>query len=217
MEDLLRPVPEEPGDQRSGVESAVVPSHPHGSHEPPGTNGGHRDRIIDATLDCLVTHGVAGTSMRMVAEGAHVSLGSVTHHFVDKDALLSAAFQVFADRSAARFREYYEGVDSLESARRATVHMLTDSAASRRGTILGSELYTLSLRRPRHRMVLVQWTHRCRKVIREHFDAETTYLLDAFYEGVLLHRSMHLGEYPDESIALAVQRLTPPASYLGRG
>ncbi|WIM72605.1 hypothetical protein QP028_01120 [Corynebacterium suedekumii] len=95
--------------------------------------------------------------------------------------------------------------------------MLTDSAASRRGTILGSELYTLSLRRPRHRMVLVQWTHRCRKVIREHFDAETTYLLDAFYEGVLLHRSMHLGEYPDESIALAVQRLTPPASYLGRG
>lgn len=217
MEDLLRPVPEEPGDRRSGVESAVVPSHPHGSHEPPGTNGGHRDRIIDATLDCLVTHGVAGTSMRMVAEGAHVSLGSVTHHFVDKDALLSAAFQVFADRSAARFREYYEGVDSLESARRATVHMLTDSAASRRGTILGNELYTLSLRRPRHRMVLVQWTHRCRKVIREHFDAETTYLLDAFYEGVLLHRSMHLGEYPDESIALAVQRLTPPASYLGRG
>lgn len=217
MEDLLRPVPEEPGDRRSGVESAVVPSHPHGSHEPPGTNGGHRDRIIDATLDCLVTHGVAGTSMRMVAEGAHVSLGSVTHHFVDKDALLSAAFQVFADRSVARFREYYEGVDSLESARRATVHMLTDSAASRRGTILGSELYTLSLRRPRHRMVLVQWTHRCRKVIREHFDAETTYLLDAFYEGVLLHRSMHLGEYSDESIALAVQRLTPPASYLGRG
>ncbi|WIM72604.1 TetR/AcrR family transcriptional regulator [Corynebacterium suedekumii] len=68
-----------------------MPSHPHGSHEPPGTNGGHRDRIIDATLDCLVTHGVAGTSMRMVAEGAHVSLGSVTHHFVDKDALLSAA------------------------------------------------------------------------------------------------------------------------------
>lgn len=176
----------------------------------------HRERIIDATLDCLVTHGVAGTSMRQVAGGAHVSLGSVTHHFTDKDALLSAAFQTFADRSVERFRGYYLKVDSLESARSATVHMLTDSAASRSTTILGSELYTLSLRRPRHRMVLVKWTQGCRQVIREHFDDETSHLLDAFYQGILLHLSMCLGDYSDESLSLAVERLTPPSSYVGR-
>lgn len=183
---------------------------PGGAHAP-----GRRERIIAATLDCLVAHGVAGTSMRQVAEAAQVSLGSISYYFSDKEALLSAAFLDYTERSVQEFRDYYAAADSLESARAATTRMLTESADSRRDIILGSELYSLSLRRPLHRMILASWTQRCRDVILEHFDADTTFVIDALYEGILLHRSMHLGEYSDERIALAVERLTPPEAYVG--
>ncbi|WP_295627628.1 TetR/AcrR family transcriptional regulator [uncultured Corynebacterium sp.] len=174
-----------------------------------------RDRIVAAALECIVAHGVAGTSMRQVADAADVALGSISYYFGDKEALLSAAFIDYTENSVREFRAYYDGVDSLEAARAATTRMLTESADSRHDIILGSELYSLSLRRPRHRMVLDSWTKRCRDVIAEHFDADTTFVIDALYEGILLHRSMRLGEYSDGRIALAVERLTPPETYLG--
>lgn len=183
---------------------------PTGAHAP-----GRRERIIAAALECIVANGVAGTSMRQVAEAAEVSLGSISYYFTDKEALLSAAFLDYTERSAQEFRDYYDGADTLEAAREATTRMLTESADSRRDIILGSELYSPSLRRPLHRMILAAWTQRCREVIAEHFDADTTFVIDALYEGILLHRSMHLGEYSDDRIALAVERLTPPEAYIG--
>lgn len=176
---------------------------------------GRRERIIKAALECIMSYGVAGLTMRLVAERADVSLGSIGYYFDDKDGLLSAAFIAFTDESAQHFASFYEDVDSLESAREATVTMLTSLASSRSDIILGSELYSLSLRRPRHRMVLAEWTRRCREVMGRFFDADTTFILDALYEGVLLHRTMRLGEYSDDRLAQAVERLTPPEVYVG--
>ena len=180
-----------------------------------GDSCGRRQLILNAAWECIVAEGVAGLSLRHVAEHAGVALGSIAYYFHDKDGLLSEAFRQYCDQSAEEFAEYYQGVNSLEAARKATVTMLTDSALSRWGTIIGSELYSLSLRRPRHRMVLSEWTQRCRAVMAEYYDIDTVFLLDALYEGILLHRSMKLGEYPDERIAIAVERLTPPESYIG--
>jgi len=39
---------------------------------------GRRDRIIDACLEVIAEHGVAGTSHRRVAAAAGVPLGSMT-------------------------------------------------------------------------------------------------------------------------------------------
>ena len=47
-----------------------------------------RDRIIDACLEVLAEHGVAGTSHRRVAAAAGVPLGSMTYHFTGMDELL---------------------------------------------------------------------------------------------------------------------------------
>lgn len=49
-----------------------------------------QDRIRDAALSRFAAEGVAGTSLRKVAETAGVSIGLVQHHFGAKAALVSA-------------------------------------------------------------------------------------------------------------------------------
>lgn len=48
------------------------------------------DRIRNAALKILATHGASGTSLRAVAAAAGVSLGSVQHHFATKAGLVKA-------------------------------------------------------------------------------------------------------------------------------
>ena len=54
-----------------------------------------RDRIIDACLDVLALHGVAGTSHRKVAAQAGVPLGAMTYYFDGMHELLHEAFTRF--------------------------------------------------------------------------------------------------------------------------
>ncbi|WP_293003271.1 TetR/AcrR family transcriptional regulator [Mycobacterium sp.] len=49
-----------------------------------------RQRICAAALRCFALHGPEGSSMRMVAEAAGVSIGLVQHHFGTKSALIAA-------------------------------------------------------------------------------------------------------------------------------
>lgn len=174
-----------------------------------------REKILESALSCIVDEGVAGLTLRNVAERAGVALGTVSYAFRDKDGLIGAAFASFADTSVERFDSHFTGIRSLEDARAATVAMLIDAARNRRDMILGAELYALSLRRPRHRLVLSNWTRRCRTTMERYFDPVTTNLLDALYEGLALHSSMKLDDYSREAIIVAVERLTPPESYLG--
>ena len=174
-----------------------------------------RAALLEAALANIVTHGVAGVTLRSVADSAGVALGSIGYYFGDKDGLLSAAFARFAEESAVRFASFYEGVDSLPAARAATVEMLVATANSRRDVILGSELYGISLRRPRHRITLTQWTSACRNVLHRYFYSRAVYAIDALYEGLILHRRMRLGDYADDTLEFAVERLTPPEAYIG--
>jgi AcrR family transcriptional regulator len=61
--------------------------------------------IRDAALRCLAAEGVPGTSLRMVAEAAGVSIGLVQHHFGTKAGLVSAVddhvLRVIGDAVAA--------------------------------------------------------------------------------------------------------------------
>ena len=173
-----------------------------------------KELILTAALRTIARDGVAGLSLRTVATQANVALGSIAYYFTDKDGLISAAFHDFAQRSVEQFRSFYEGATTLEEARAATVSMLSATAGSRTDIILGSELYALSLRRPRHRMILLEWTRACQGVMRTYFDEATTLALDALYEGAILHHAMHVGATSTERIALAVERLTPPESFI---
>ena len=50
-----------------------------------------RARLMDATIECLVEHGFAGTSTTLISERAGVSRGAQLHHFPTKNDLVVAA------------------------------------------------------------------------------------------------------------------------------
>ncbi|MCV7261312.1 TetR/AcrR family transcriptional regulator [Mycobacterium shimoidei] len=65
-----------------------------------------RARLLDATIDCLVTYGYAGTTTPRVAERAGVTRGAQIHHFRSKEDLVVAAIEHLAQqRAQAAVRE----------------------------------------------------------------------------------------------------------------
>ena len=62
-----------------------------------------RSRVLDATIDCLVTRGYANTSTRHIAARAGVTLGALQHHFSGKVDLMAAAVTTLGDRMSDEF------------------------------------------------------------------------------------------------------------------
>jgi AcrR family transcriptional regulator len=66
-----------------------------------------RTRLLDATVECLVTYGYAGTTTPRVAERAGVTRGAQIHHFRSKEDLVVAAIEHLAQqRVQAAMREF---------------------------------------------------------------------------------------------------------------
>jgi AcrR family transcriptional regulator len=59
-----------------------------------------RARLLDATIECLVTYGYAGTTTPRVAEMAGVTRGAQVHHFGSKNELVMAALKHLAAKRA---------------------------------------------------------------------------------------------------------------------
>jgi AcrR family transcriptional regulator len=57
-----------------------------------------RERLVDATLQCLITEGYAGTTVSRIVETAQVSRGAPVHHFPSKAALMEAAAEQLVRR-----------------------------------------------------------------------------------------------------------------------
>lgn len=61
-----------------------------------------RRRLCEATIDCLASHGYAGTTTLRVAEIAGLSRGAMQHHFGSKLDLVTAAAEYLLDGALAR-------------------------------------------------------------------------------------------------------------------
>lgn len=61
-------------------------------------------RLLEATVECLVERGWAGTTTTLIAERAGVSRGAQLHHYPTKDDLVLAAVGHLAERRAAELR-----------------------------------------------------------------------------------------------------------------
>jgi AcrR family transcriptional regulator len=59
-----------------------------------------RERLLDATIACLVDYGYAGTTVTRIAERAGVTRGAQVHHYRTKDDLVTAAVTHLATQSA---------------------------------------------------------------------------------------------------------------------
>ncbi len=69
-----------------------------------------RARLLEATAECLVEHGFAGTSTTLVSQRAGVSRGAQLHHFPSKNDLVVAAVEHL---SQVRRRELLDAADRL--------------------------------------------------------------------------------------------------------
>ncbi|MDD9942654.1 MAG: TetR/AcrR family transcriptional regulator [Myxococcales bacterium] len=71
-----------------------------------------QNELAQAALETLAREGVAGTTMRSVAETAGCTTGMLVHYFANKDAILIAALRCAQERTAARMRAVLNGPDT---------------------------------------------------------------------------------------------------------
>lgn len=72
-----------------------------------------RRRLLDATVDCLVRYGYAGTTTTRVTELAGVTRGAQVHHFPTRADLVAAAVRHLATR---RTELAFERIDAVRRA-----------------------------------------------------------------------------------------------------
>jgi AcrR family transcriptional regulator len=63
-----------------------------------------QQRLLEATVECLIEHGWSGTTTTLVAQLAGVSRGAQLHHYPTKAALVLAAVEHLATRRAEEIR-----------------------------------------------------------------------------------------------------------------
>src|SRR5436190_7809532 len=61
-------------------------------------------RLLDATIECLVERGWAGTSTTEIVRRAGVSRGAQVHHYPTKEDLVLAAVEHLVDRRTREFQ-----------------------------------------------------------------------------------------------------------------
>src|SRR3954469_5623019 len=76
-----------------------------------------RQRLLDATVECLVEHGWSGTSTTLASPRAGVSRGAQPHTFPTKDSLVLASVEHLAD---VRARELQDAAARLQEGPRRT-------------------------------------------------------------------------------------------------
>ena len=89
-----------------------------------------RQRLLEATVECLVEHGWSGTSTTLVSQRAGVSRGAQLHHFPTKNALVVAAVEHLSDVRGAELREAAANLPGGRRRTRAVLEMLADHFTS---------------------------------------------------------------------------------------
>jgi DNA-binding transcriptional regulator YbjK len=150
-----------------------------------------KTRIIDAAVDVIAQHGVAGTTHRRIAAAADVPLGSLTYHFAGLEELLALAFRRHADRMSHVYADHFDGVRTHDQFIEAVTDLIHGSAgADSRDWAVAYELYLAALRDPALRDVTESWMRTSRAVLERFVDPVTARGVDALIEGLVLHRTL---------------------------
>jgi AcrR family transcriptional regulator len=99
-----------------------------------------RAKLLDATLECLVENGYAGTTTIEVADRAGLSRGAQLHHFPTRAALVAAAVEHLYERMRADYQAGFAALSPRADRLRAAVDLLW-SMFTRRDFPAVNELY----------------------------------------------------------------------------
>ncbi len=89
-----------------------------------------RQRLLDATVECLVEFGWSGTSTTLVSQRAGVSRGAQLHHFPTKNDLVLAAVEHLSEVRGAELRDAATRLPEGGRRTRAVLGMLADHFTS---------------------------------------------------------------------------------------
>ena len=89
-----------------------------------------RQRLLEATVECLVEHGWSGTSTTLVSQRAGVSRGAQLHHFPTKGDLVLAAVAHLSEVRGEELRRAATGLPPGTQRTRAVLAMLADHFTS---------------------------------------------------------------------------------------
>ncbi len=89
-----------------------------------------RARLLEATVECLVERGFAGTSTTLVAERAGVSRGAMLHHFPAKNDLVVAAVRHLTELRGAELAAAVRRLPTGPRRTRAVLRVLGDHFTS---------------------------------------------------------------------------------------
>jgi TetR/AcrR family transcriptional regulator, regulator of biofilm formation and stress response len=120
-----------------------------------------RVEIIDAAIEVMARVGLAGLSMRVVANQAQIPLGALSYYFNDKSDLVAEAFQQLSEREIERVVHTAERLDSAMSAEQLAdlvADMIIDGFTTPQGAIVTRyELVTEASRDERLRPMFEAW------------------------------------------------------------
>ncbi|WP_329528594.1 TetR/AcrR family transcriptional regulator [Streptomyces sp. NBC_01462] len=148
---------------------------------------GRKTHILDAALDVIAEHGVAGTTHRHIAARAGVPLGSITYHFASLTDLQAQAFARHVEVQSAAFEGLFEGVETHEQFVEVLVDLVHGGPARHRSAVLGFELHLAALRDPGLRALTQAWTEDSRTVLARFIGPDSAARLDALLEGMIMH------------------------------
>lgn len=84
-------------------------------------------RVLEATTECLVEYGYAGTTTAAVQARAGVSRGALMHHFGSKNELLVAAVRHLAERRGANLIEQATALGAHDDRTSQAIDLLWDT------------------------------------------------------------------------------------------
>ena len=169
---------------------------------------GRKLRIVDAAIEVIASHGVAGTTSRRIAAAADVPLGSLTYHFTGLDDLLGQAFQRHAERMSPLYEAHFDRVRDRAGFVEAVTDLIHGEAgADTRDWAVAYELYLAALREPSLRSVTEAWMRRSRAVLERFVDPVTARGVDALIEGLVMHLTLSTATFDRAETRAIVERV----------
>lgn len=166
-----------------------------------------KNRILDAAIEVIAEHGVAGTTHRLIAAAADVPLGSLTYHFTSLEDLRAQAFRRYAERMSVVYAAHFDGVDTQEQFIDAVTSLIHGGAgADTHDWAIAYELYLVALRDPALRDVTETWMRSSRAVLERFVDPTTARGVDALIEGLVMHQVLSTSPPSREQIHAIVAR-----------
>ncbi|POT57988.1 DNA-binding transcriptional regulator [Citrobacter amalonaticus] len=167
-----------------------------------------RDKIVQATLEAVMTHGIHAVTHRKIATIAQVPLGSLTYYFSGIDELLMAAFSQFTETMSQQYQSFFTDVMDAQSACHAITEMIYSSQVTTPDNMeLMYQLYAFASRKPALKIVMQNWMQRSQQTLEQWFEPATARALDAFIEGMTLHFVTDRTPLARDAILLMVKRI----------